>query len=137
MCACVPASSYFLKIPYLPEYKLQLQHQFFTFISGSATYIPNAPFFLDYKYYSLGPRHSLVSTRTRECLGTRDNSRRGHIWRTWNIAAFQGAQRTVKMWCHRTELSSWKLSSLSTLTTAIAYACKGVLVRVRLTCIFQ
>ena len=25
------------------------------------------------------------------------------------------------MWCHRSELSSWKLSSSSTLTTAIAY----------------
>ena len=36
-------------IPYLPEYKSQLQHQFFTSISGGATYIPNAPFFLDYK----------------------------------------------------------------------------------------
>ena len=36
------------------------------------------------------------------------------------------------MWCHRTELSSWKLSSSSTLPTGIAYECKGGLVRVRL-----
>ena len=40
------------------------------------------------------PRCSLVPTRgrvregTSECLGTRDISRRGHIWSTWNIAAF-------------------------------------------------
>ena len=43
---------------------------------------------------NLVPRHSLVPTRgrvrvgTSECLGTRDISRRGHIWSTWNIAAF-------------------------------------------------
>ena len=43
---------------------------------------------------NLVPRCSLVPTRgrvrvgTSECLGTRDISRRGHIWSTWNIAAF-------------------------------------------------
>ena len=34
------------QLPYLQEYKSQLQHQFFTFILGGATYIPNAPLFL-------------------------------------------------------------------------------------------
>ena len=91
---------------------------------------------------SLVPRCSLVPTRRRvrvgtsRCLGTRDISRRGHIWSTWKLVEYcsfprWGVQRTVKMWCHRHELSSWKLSSSSTLTTAIAYVCKGVLVRMR------
>ena len=44
-----PNEYYTSILPYLPVYKSQLQHQFFTSISGGATYIPNAPFFLDYK----------------------------------------------------------------------------------------
>ena len=69
---------------------------------------------------------------TSECLGTLV----GGV-----TSGSRGILQLSKVRCpkfaHRTELSSWKLSSSSTFATAIPYAYKGVLVRVRLIILFK